>query len=428
MQVTLERTGPCQAKIHFTVPHDEWKATFRQGLQHISQNAQMKGFRPGKVPPQILEKQFGSQVRNDAIEYFVRKAYEQAVGENELKIVGFQRVNLDEVKILENVDWKQSFEVSLRPEITLGDYKGIEIESELEPVMDQEVENAIQNLKGQQSRPEPVGDAGLPADGMAVVDVEWILDGKTVLKRENLRVAPKTPSPGVEAAAFELALTGVKDGDTREIAMVMPQEIEPAEMRGKAATTRISVKQAFRMIPPTDEDIRKIFGAADDAALRKTVAEKIGEAKVEQENTRIEGAILEKLLASHTIELPSMMVDEQQRARLEQMKAQMKQQGAPEERANEEAEKQKDAAREAAEKGLRALFLIQTIGEKEKQLVTREDVEAELQRIAERNRAKVEEVRDYYQKNKLFDQMAVEILERKVRRFLRENAKVSTPS
>jgi trigger factor len=182
------------------------------------------------------------------------------------------------------------------------------------------------------------------------------------------------------------------------------------------------------MIPPTQEDIRKMFGADDDKKLQEVVRERIAGAKQERENQRVEGAILEKLLATHTIDLPEMMVDEQTRARLEQLKKQMKEQGTPDDRIAEQAESQRAAAREASEKGLRALFLVQTIGEKEKLLVTREDMDAELNQIAQRNRANVEEVRKYYQENRLFDSMAVEILERKVRRFLRENARITTPS
>jgi FKBP-type peptidyl-prolyl cis-trans isomerase (trigger factor) len=122
-----------------------------------------------------------------------------------------------------------------------------------------------------------------------------------------------------------------------------------------------------------------------------------------------------------------MMLDEQIRSRLEQSGREMQHRrpGRQDRRGRRNPAPQ---AKEAAAKGLKALFLVQTIGEREKLLVTREDMEAELQAIATRNRAPIEEVREYYTKNKLFDQMAIEILERKVRGFLRENAKVTTPS
>ncbi|MBL8862980.1 MAG: trigger factor [Planctomycetes bacterium] len=428
MQVTVERLGPCQARIQFTVPSAEFQDTYKRGLQNVASNANMKGFRPGKVPLQVVEKQFGTQLRNDAVEHFVRQAYDQAVKEQGLKIVGFQRVNLDEVKIEDGRDWDCGFEVSLRPEIELTDYKGVAVESELEPVMEPEVDDAIVNLKAQQSRPEPAGDAGLPADGMAVCKVQWMDGERVVLERDNLRLSPKTPTPGIEAAAFEQGLAGARDGETRAIAMTFPPDFPEEALRGKPGTTSIEVKQAYRLIPPTDEEIRRMLNVADEAALRAFVRERLSEAKQQQEDQRIESKILEGLLARHTIELPKMMLDEQTRVRLESAGRELQQQGVSEDKIRETLETQRPAAEEAAAKGLRALFLVQAIGEREQLLVKREDMEAELQQIAARNRAQLEEVREYYTKNKLFDQMAVELLERKVRRFLRENARVTTPA
>ncbi len=428
MQVTVERLGPCQARIQFTVPSSEFQGTYKRGLQNYASNSTMKGFRPGKVPLQVVEKQYGAQLKNEAVEHYVRQAYDQAVKEQDLKIVGFQRVNLDDVKIENGKDWDCGFEVSLRPEIQLGEYKGVKVESELEPVMDVEVTNAIENLKAQQSRPEPAGDAGLPADGMAVCKVTWKEGDRTVLERDNLRLSPKTPTPGIEAPAFEAGLLGVKDGETRTIAMTFPPDFPEEDLRGKAGTTVMEVKQAFRMIPPTDEEVRKMLNVEDDAGLKVFVKERVAEAKQQQEDQRIESKILEDLLAKHTVELPKMMLDEQTRVRLESAGREMQQQGVPDDKIRETLETQRPQAEEAAAKGLRALFLVQTIGEREKLLVTREDMEAELGAIAARNRAPLEEVREYYTKQKLFDQMAVELLERKVRQFLRENASVQAPS
>jgi trigger factor len=429
VQVTVEKLGPCQAKIHFTVPSSEYHALYRRGLQNVGQNANMKGFRPGKVPPQILEKQFGTQVKNEAIEHFVRQAYDQAVKENDLKIVGFQRVNLDDVKILEGVDWQQSFEVSLRPEIHLGnEYKGVEIESELAAVMDAEVQDATKSVRMQLSSPEPAGDAGVPADGMIVGKIEWLSGDEVVLSRDGLRLSPAQPTPGVDAAAYEKALTGARDGEVREVEMTFPNEIEKAELRGQKGVTRVTVTQAYRMVPATDEQLRTALGAETDADVPARIREKLEQEKHNQENVRVENAILDQLLAKNSIDLPEMMLADQARGRLEQMKTQMRQQGVPDADIEKQAASQEPAAREAAAKGLRALFLMQAIAEKEKLLVSREDMEKELHSIAARNQAPVEEVRKYYQEKRLFDAMAIEMLERKVRAFLRENAKITTPS
>jgi trigger factor len=428
VQVTVEKTGPCQARVRFTVPGSEFHGAVERAVSQAGKTMNLKGFRPGHIPPQIVEKQFGKQIRADAMQHFVQQALEQAVKENGLKVVGFQRINLEQVTVLAGADFSQQVDVSLRPEITLGTYKGLALESELEPVTEREVTDAIENLKLQRSQPEPAGEAGLPADGMALAKVEWLAGAETILARDGIRLSPRTPPPGVDPAAFEAALVGAKDGETRECALSFPQEFERPELRGKPGTCRVTIAQAYRMIPPSEAELLALVGATDQAGLKKVVREKIGEAKLEREQQRQESLLLDRLLEKHEFELPQMMVDEQTQARLNQVAQQLAQQGLPEAQQKEQLESQREGAQTAARKGCRALFLMQAVAEAEKLLVSQEDMRAEVQSIAARNNAKQEEVVEYYQKNGLFDQMAIELLERKVRRFLRENATVKEPS
>ena len=127
------------------------------------------------------------------------------------------------------------------------------------------------------------------------------------------------------------------------------------------------------------------------------------------------------------MDLPETILEEQTEQRLEQMKQQLADQGASEEQVAAQAEEQQATARQEAERGLRALLVVESLGDKEELLVTAEDIQTELGAIAARNGVSVEEVRQYYSENNLAQQMTVEILERKVRKFLRESAEVSTP-
>jgi len=427
VQVTVEKLGPCQAKVSFTVPKEEFQGAVKRALGEAGRNVRMKGFRPGHVPHQVIERQFGPEIRRGAIEDFVRKAFQQAVEQNSLKVVGHPRVDLEAIQPLEGADWSSNFEVSLRPEIELGTYKGIAIESELEQVLDPEVDSAVESLKVQQAHPEPAGDAGLPEDGLALAKVEWLAGDEIVLTRDGLRISPQTPTPGCDPQVFQNALAGAKDGEVRTVAMTFPADFERENLRGQPGTTRITVTQAYRMVPPTDEEVRKLFGASDDADLKVKVREKIEQAKIENEQMRIERKLLEQLLATHTFELPTVLLDQQVEARLQEAAKELEAAGTPADRIPEQVETQREAARKTSEQGLKALFLVQTIAEKENLLVSKEDMRAELDTIAARNNAAVEEVAEYYKKQNLFDQMAIEILERKVRRFLRESAQITEP-
>ncbi len=427
MQVTVEKLGPCQARVSFTVPSQEFQGALKKALGEAGRNVRMKGFRPGHVPTQVIERQFGKEIRRGTVEEFVRKAFQQAVEENSLKVVGNPSVDLESLLPLEGADLAHQFEISLRPEIVLSTYKGVAIESELEPVLDQEVEAAVDNLKIQQAHPEPAGEAGIPVDGLALVKVEWIAGGETVLSRDGLRVSPEAPTPGCDAEAFKKALTGAKDGDVREIAMTIPEDFEKEDLRGKSGVTRITVTQAYRMVPPTDDEVLRLLSASDAADLKVKVKAKIEEAKIEREQARIETTLLGKLIDGHNFELPEALVTQQTEGRLLEVARELEAAGTPKDKIPEQAESQREAAKTAAARGLRALFLVQTIAEKENLLVSREDLKAELETIAARNQATVEEVGEYYKKQNLFDQMAIEILERKVRKFLRENAQITEP-
>jgi trigger factor len=377
----------------------------------------------------VIERQFGKQIRQQAIEHFVRQAFEQAVKENELKVVGFQRLDFEKVAVLEGADFVHELEVSLRPEIALGEYKGLEVQSELEPVMEPEVESAIANLRAQQSRPDPAGDEGLPKDGVAVAKVEWLSGTGEVVLSRDVRVSPQSPTPGVEAAAFEAALSGARDGEVRDVAMTFPADAGlPAELVGQPGTTRVHVQQAYRLVPPTDEDLWKLAQVEDQKGFEELVRRRLAEAKADRENQRVETVLVERLVGAHAFDLPAPMLEEQTRARLAQERRNLEAAGVPADQVDAQLEPHKDRARASAERGLRALFLVQAIAEKEQLLVGREDMQKELSAIAERNQASLDEVTEYYRKNNLFDQMAIEILERKVRRFLRESARITEPA
>jgi trigger factor len=176
------------------------------------------------------------------------------------------------------------------------------------------------------------------------------------------------------------------------------------------------------MIPPTDEEVRTLVGVESEEELLGKVKEQLEEDAQKRETSRIESELLDRVLTETPFELPDAILEQQTHARLAQLHERMQAQGVPDEQIHEQTEEQRETAREEAEKGMRALLVVEALGKQEGLLVTDEELQAELVSIAERNNAEVDEVRKYYAENNLGQQMAIEILERKVRTFLRENA------
>lgn len=425
VQVTVERTQPCQARVSFTVPSAEFESEFKKALREFGQNVRMKGFRPGKVPPDVVKKLQGPQLRHEVAVRFVQKAYEQAVTENKLR--PFQHPQLDIGEVLLDVDFSRQFELNLRPEFELGQYKELEIESSLPPILDEEVEAAIEQARKNQAHPEPAGDEGLPADGMALAKVELLHQDAVVWSRDGLRLSPQAQIPGVDPKALETALVGKRDGEVAECPIHFPADFELEAARDQEGLCRITVTQAYRIILPSREELTKMIGAADDAELLKRAHEGLEKANVELENQRVEKELIERVIAAHQMELPPGMVEDQTKARLAQVRSELEQRGVSGDALEAEIEKQKAAAGEAAITGAKAYFLIERIAEAEKIQVSEAEMVAELRSIAQRNRTSFEEVRDFYQEKNLLQQLAMEILERKVRAFLRTSAKLIAP-
>jgi len=426
VHVTVERTQSCQARVSFTVPSSEFEAEFNKALREFGQSVRMKGFRPGKVPAEMVRRLQGPQLRHEVAVRFVQRAYERAVKENKLR--PFQHPRLDIGDVLADVDFTRQFELNLRPDFELGRYKELEIESALPPILPEEVEAAIEQARKNQAHPEPAGDEGLPADGMALAKVELLHQESVVWSRDGLRISPQATIPGVAPEALEGALVGKRDGEVALCPIQFPADFEHEPARGQDGTCRISVKQAYRIILPSREELTKMIGAADDAELEKRAHEGLEKANVELENQRLEKELLERVIAAHEMELPPGMLEDQTKTRLQQTRTELEQRGVGGAALDAEVEKQKDSAAQAALIGAKAYFLIERIAEAEKIQVSEQELVAELRAIAQRNRTSFEEVRDFYREQNLLQQLAMEILERKVRVFLRQAAKLTTPA
>lgn len=422
MQLTVERTGPCVAKVSFSVPYDEFTDEMRKLLVELGKQMRVKGFRPGHVPPQVVEKLQGREARMETKHRFIQRAYERAVEEQKLKPVSHPRVEIQEADVLAGGEFKYDFEVTLRPEFELGSYKGLEIDSAYAPVSEEEVDAAMEQIARNNARPEPAGDEGLPEDGMALCKLEFFFQGESVFEREGLRLSPSTTIPGVDPQAFKQALVGTKDGSRVEVDVVFPADFTREDARGQPGTCTITVEQAFKAKVPTPEELAAMLKVADLAELRGKVREKLEEANRDMENRRVEGELIKRLIDAHSMELPALMVEDQLRGRLTALERELKTQNLAEDDVKKQLEAATPGARVEAERSARAYFVIEAIAVAEGLQVSEQELVAELRSIAERNRSSFEEVRNYYREKNLLPQLGMEMVERKVRAFLREKA------
>jgi trigger factor len=422
VNVQVSKTGPCAAKVSLSVPAAEFQQQFALHLGAASKKARVKGFRAGHVPPSVVEKLYGDAVQRETIEHYLKTALEKAVSDEKLDLAIQPQVSGGK-GWKRGMDLELDLELDLKPSFQLGTYKGLAVERRAVKVEDGEVDKTIEDVRRQQARPKPAGDAGLPAtDGMAIGRIELLHDGNVVATREGLRLAAELPPTGADEAQWKEKLTGAREGAVLEVAMTFAPEWEQEELRGKPGVCRVTLSQVFALELPSREDLQKMFGAQDDAEFVAKVEEQLQAAKEEQERLRVEAALFDALMEAHPFELPPRMLANQVEARLMQARQQMVQSGVAEADAKAKVEEQRAATESASQRSLRAYFLVEAVSVAENLRVNQSEITAELRRIATRNRATFQQVAKYYEENKLVPQLGVELMERKVRAFLREHA------
>ena len=425
LDVQVERTGPCLATVSFTVSPQEFEKTWQRGLKNVSRNTRMKGFRPGKTPRKVIEKQFGKQVELEAKKHFLNHAYDQAVKSEELRPASYPNVDLADIERNAEGGITHEFEVLLRPEVELGEYKGIQVQAESLDVADEQVEAALEEFRRQQSRSERT-EGGLEKDGMAVCKVSFLAEGRDepLLEREGIRMSPTTVPTGIDPEAFEKAMTGAKEGDSVDVEIEFPEDFPDETVRGDRGICRLTLNEVYQIIAATDEEIFKAFGVEDTTALDATVRKRMEEERAQQEENRIENAILDQVLANHPIEIAEPLVEEQARSKVAALREELEGQGLDPEQLEARLQEEYRRAFDAAHRAMRAIYVMEEIAKVESLQVEEEDLRAEMREIASRNEVELDEVRKYYQEQGLTQQLALELLERKVRSFLRESADI----
>jgi trigger factor len=426
LDVQVERTEPAVATVRFTVKKEQVAKMRTQGLQRAAKSVRYKGFRAGKAPIAMLEKDFGPKIDAEVIELFINQSFETAVRTEELKPAAAPRIDEEKLEFDRHADFHHEFEVWLRPDIELGQYKGLEVEGFSTEVDDEEFEGALKELRRRESRAEPTGEEGLPHDGVATCKIEFLVpeEEEPILQHEGIQLSPASPLNGVDPAEYEKVLTGAKVDDVLELECAFPEEFPVEAARGRKGTVRLTLTATMKIIPPTDEEFIKAVGAENEEGMREILRTRLGEAKVNQERQRVEMALLDQILERVPMELPEKMLAMQVDAKVAELEESLKDLDLDDAQKAERLEMERQQASEQTARAMRAVYLMEEIAKVEEIQVTQPDLLDEIQAIAIRNGTEPEEVRKYYQEQGLFQQLGLELLERKVRSFLRESADI----
>lgn len=431
MEVQVAETGPCSRSLTITVPPTLVNEHLDRMFQSATQQIHMKGFRPGKVPRNLVEKRFGNGILAEAKEQMLNRFFGEACRSKDLNPVG--RIAIDDFEKLEVKPGQQLkfvAKIDVRPTFELKVSKGLEVEGFEGEASDLDVDNALKEIVHQKRTIQPTTEAA--ADGDFLKCDYSFLDskGKEVLSRSAAQLNTRLPLHGVEEAAYTAAVIGAKAGATIEMAITFPANFEKEAVRGQQGKVVAKVTEVLRVTPPPiDEELAKGLEFGSLAELRADLKQRITAEKTRLGKGRQEEQALQKLMEQHSIPVPPSLVEEQKQAALGSLAQRLQQNGAKDEEIQKKLEESQAEAQQDAERRVRLFFLIEAVAKQNKLFVTENDVEGELRAIALANSSEnvqfsAAQVREHLERENRLGELRLALLERKVRDFLRENAKI----
>ena len=312
MQVSVESTGKLTRRMQVQVPAERVTQEIAARLKNLSRTARLKGFRPGKAPLAVIQRQFGPQVRQEVIGEILQSSFVEAVTQEKLAPAGSPRIepkSLDEGKDLAYV---ATFEVY--PEIELKAVESLEIERHVAAVTEEDVDAMIERLRKQQTKFQAVERAAALGDRI-VIDFDGSVDGAPFAGGKGEGVG-FTLGEGKMLPDFELGLAGAAPGAEKPIEIDFPSDYHAKELAGKHAQFKVLVKSVEEpLLPQLDDEFCKAFGVAEGgvAKLREEVR---GNMRRELELSlrgRDKSAVLEALHRANPIEVPNALIESQVR-------------------------------------------------------------------------------------------------------------------
>lgn len=415
MSFTVDKLEKNMVKLTIEVDAEEFAKGMEAAYEKNKNKISVPGFRKGKVPKQMIEKMYGAGIfYEDAANAIIPKEYQRAAVESGLDIVS--QPEIDVTQIEEGKNFIFTATVAVRPEVTLGTYKGVEIAKVSTEVTDEDLEAEIKKVQEQNARIINVEDRPVQDKDDTVIDFEGFMNGVPFAggKGENYSLTIGSHS---FIDTFEEQLIGKKIGEETEVNVTFPEEYHAAELAGKPATFKVTVKEIKSKELPelNDELVQDIseFKTVDEykADLKATLEKKKAkDAEVKKENEAIEAVV-----ANAAMEIPEAMIKQQALQMADGYDRNLKQQGISLEQyvkmMGMEIDKFIESIYPEAEKRIKNGLVLDAIAKAEDFTVTDEEVEEEIKNMASMYNMKEDELKDMMtdnERNQIKEDLAVQ--------------------
>ena len=404
MSLQEENLEHNMAKLTITVSAEEVEKALQAAYLKQRSKISLPGFRKGKVPRQMIEKMYGPEVFYDeAANHMISEAYGKAYDECELEIAS--QPTIDVVQLEKGKDFIFTAEVAVKPEVKLGEYKGLKVDKVSTRVMQKEVDEEIEKERERNARTVEVTDRAVQDKDIVTLDFEGFVDGVAFEggKGENY---PLTIGSGAFIPGFEEQLIGAEIDKETEVKVTFPEEYQAKELAGKEAVFKCTVHEIkAKELPELDDEFASEVSEEAETLedYKAEVKAKIKERKENEGKEKKENQAVEQAVANAEIDLPAPMVDLQAKQMADDFARRIMQQGMSVEQyfqftgLNEE--KMMEELKPQAEKRIRTRLVLEAIVAAENIEVSDERLDEELQKMADSYQMEVEKLKEFMGEN-----------------------------
>ncbi|MCI6691650.1 MAG: trigger factor [Clostridium sp.] len=386
MEAKMEKIEKNLVKFEITVEADKFQEAIKKAYNKNVKNFNVPGFRKGKVPMAIVKKYYGTGVlMEDAINFAIEASYSNALKENDIIPVDYPKIDI--VTVEEGKDFVYTAEVTVYPEVELGEYKGLNIEKPSYEVTEEDVEARLKEMQQKNARIETKEDGEVATGDTAVIDFKGYVDDIAFEGGEGKDYSLEIGS-GTFIDNFEEQLIGAKAGDKVEVNVTFPENYGKEELNNKKAKFEVLVKEIkVKELPAIDDEFAKETSEFDTLEeLKADITKKMEEANANRAEKEHEEAVIKAVVENANIEVPAVMIEKEIDAMVKNLEQRLQYQGLNLEQyfqftGTDEA-KMRDYMKENAEVKVKTDLVLEAIEKAENIDATEEELKEKAEEVA----------------------------------------------
>lgn len=398
MSLQVEKMEKNMAKLTIEVSAEDLDKAMEKAYQKQKNRITIPGFRKGKAPRKMIERMYGKGVfMEDAVNALVPEHYSKALEECDLEIVSQPEFSVTQMEPGKALIF--TADVATKPEVTLGEYKGVEVPKADISVTDEEVDAEVKKEQEKNSRTITVEDRAAAKDDIVTIDFEGFVDGDAFEGGKGTDY-PLTLGSNTFIPGFEDQLIGANTGDHVEVNVTFPEEYQAKELAGKAAVFQCDVKKIeAKELPELDDDFAKDVSEFDTLAeYRENVKKTLTEKKEKEAETAKENAAIDKAIENAQMDIPELMIQTQCRQMMDDFGRRMQSQGLSMEQyfqfTGMTADKMMEDMKPQALKRIQTRLVLEKIAEVEDIQITEEETDAEIAKMAEAYKMEADKIKE----------------------------------